>query len=140
MKSYISLKNSSQGKLKKMFILGGGIFFITLGIIRNDIFVVALGIAGVLAAKAARTIEIKETGITISHWIVKKIVSQEYPFSVFSEVIIDTRGTTENEVKISLIKNKLPSHGYFSKDDLDDLLEFIAQYNNNIKVRFYRNR
>lgn len=140
MESYISLKGSSQGKLKKTFILGGGVFFIALGIIRNDIFVVTLGVAGIIVAKAARTIEIKETGITISHWLIKQIISQEYPFSMFSEVIIDTRGTTENEVKISLIKNKLPSYGYFLSNEVDDLLKFIAHYNNNLKVRFYHKR
>jgi hypothetical protein len=136
MESYTALRKSALRKDYTKITVIGGLFIAGYALFKGDYIFTALGLVIVYVSLYSKDVVIDENGLTTHYHAIFYNKSKTYPMSDYTELrVVRAIGS---EITIGFVRNGINTSCLFTREDGENVIDFVQEHNPNIIVREIR--
>ncbi len=135
METYVAIHNAGKRKMQTPLLIGFGLMFIAAAVVSSKYLFIVLGLFLIFIAIYKKTMKADETGITTYYDFLFYKTSISYPFTDFSNIIVDV-GLSETIT--AFIRKGTITYALFNPEDAEKVVALAAEANERLKVDYAR--
>jgi hypothetical protein len=134
METYAAINSADKRKMQKPLLIGFGLIFVAAAFASSIPFI-ALGLFLIFIAFYKKTIEADENGITTYYDFLVHKTSISYPFTEFSNIIVDVG---LHETIMAFRRKGTTTFASFKPEDAEKVVALAENANERLKVDYAR--